>query len=130
MKIEPNNIYCGDSYDLIKNIPDKSIDLVYIDIPYLIEQHGYGISKLGERMKKCDDELMGKKESIKNKINELQEKMDRSSTHEEYEKYRVQKNNQQNKLNLLSTEDLTKGIDYKIFDELVRVMKYIYIYMV
>lgn len=30
----------GDSYKLIKDIPDKSIDLVYIDIPYLYQQHG------------------------------------------------------------------------------------------
>ena len=31
----------GDCYKLIKDIPDKSIDLVYIDIPYLYEG-GYG----------------------------------------------------------------------------------------
>ena len=30
-----NTIQLGDCYELIKNIPDKSIDLVYIDIPYL-----------------------------------------------------------------------------------------------
>jgi DNA modification methylase len=30
----------GDSYELIKDIPDKSVDLVYIDIPYLIGQGG------------------------------------------------------------------------------------------
>lgn len=34
MKIEPNNIYCGDCYELIKEIPDKSIDMCYIDPPY------------------------------------------------------------------------------------------------
>ena len=33
--VEPNNIYCGDCYKLVKQIPDKSVDLVYIDIPYL-----------------------------------------------------------------------------------------------
>ena len=27
----------GDAYELIKTIPDKSIDCVYVDIPYLIE---------------------------------------------------------------------------------------------
>lgn len=32
-----NNIICGDSYELIKNIPDNSIDLVVIDPPYLFD---------------------------------------------------------------------------------------------
>lgn len=32
-----NKITCGDSYELIKEIPDKSIDLVVTDPPYLIE---------------------------------------------------------------------------------------------
>lgn len=31
-----NKIYCGDSLELIKQIPDKSIDLVYTDPPYLL----------------------------------------------------------------------------------------------
>lgn len=35
--IELNKIYLGDSYELIKKIPDKSIDLVIIDPPYFIE---------------------------------------------------------------------------------------------
>lgn len=38
MKLEDmiNTIQLGDCYELIKDIPNKSIDLVYIDIPYLI----------------------------------------------------------------------------------------------
>lgn len=32
--IEPNNIYLGDCYNLIKDIPDKSIDLIITDPPY------------------------------------------------------------------------------------------------
>ena len=32
----------GDSYELIKDIPDNSIDLVYIDIPYQINYSGGG----------------------------------------------------------------------------------------
>lgn len=31
----------GDSYELIKDIPDKSVDLVYIDIPYEYESGGH-----------------------------------------------------------------------------------------
>lgn len=40
MKFEDmiNTITLGDSYKLIKDIPNKSIDLVYIDIPYLFNQ--------------------------------------------------------------------------------------------
>ena len=30
-------LYNGDCYEVIKDIPDKTIDLVYIDIPYLIK---------------------------------------------------------------------------------------------
>lgn len=38
-----NKITCGDSYKLIKEIPDKSIDLIYTDIPYEISvDHGAG----------------------------------------------------------------------------------------
>ena len=35
-----NTIQLGDCYELIKDIPDKSIDLVYIDIPYQYESGG------------------------------------------------------------------------------------------
>lgn len=35
-----NTIQLGNCYELIKDIPDKSIDLVYIDIPYLYEKGG------------------------------------------------------------------------------------------
>ena len=54
MKFEEmiNTIQLGDCYELIKDIPDKSIDLVYIDIPYLIEDGGCSSSPLSQRMKK------------------------------------------------------------------------------
>ena len=32
-----NKITCGDSYELIKGIPDKSIDLIITDPPYEIK---------------------------------------------------------------------------------------------
>ena len=35
-----NKIIHGDSYELIKKIPDKSVDLVIIDPPYFIENKG------------------------------------------------------------------------------------------
>lgn len=47
MKFEDmlNTITLGDSYELIKNIPDKSIDLVIIDPPYEMETRGAGFHK-------------------------------------------------------------------------------------
>lgn len=82
--IQPNNIYHGDCYKLIKEIPDKSIDLVYIDIPYLFKRGGGGDgSEIAKRIAK-----------LKNS----------------------------------DLKDIKDGINYSIFDELVRVMRYIYIW--
>lgn len=53
-----NTIVHGDSYELIKKIPDKSIDCIYTDIPYLYDQNGRGVkSKLARRVAKQKDEL-------------------------------------------------------------------------
>lgn len=76
-----NTIVLGDSYELIKKIPDNSIDCIYTDIPYLYIQGGVGNSELGKRMEKKKLEL---------------------------KKY-----------------NLEDGIDYKILNEFVRVMKHI-----
>lgn len=35
-----NKITCGDCYKLIKELPDKSVDCVYVDIPYLYDSGG------------------------------------------------------------------------------------------
>ena len=48
---EINNIYNVDSYKAIKEIPDKSIDLIYTDIPYLIEGGGSGQSEFENKWK-------------------------------------------------------------------------------
>ena len=87
MKIEPNNIYCGDCYELIKLMPDKSVDLIITDPPYEIEglhsgQHGIFKKRGGHRY---DQEML--------------------------------------------EAGLHKGIDLKILDEFVRVMKKINIYL-
>lgn len=34
MLIEPNNVYLGDCLELMKDIPDKSIDMILCDLPY------------------------------------------------------------------------------------------------
>ena len=38
MDIKPNNIYNVDCYKAIKELPDKSIDCIYVDIPYLYDK--------------------------------------------------------------------------------------------
>lgn len=83
-KFETNNIYNVDSYQAIKDIPDKSIDLIYVDIPYLITHGGAGCSPLSLRIQKISN---------------------------------------------VDLRDIRDGIDYSIFDEFCRIMKYIYIYI-
>ena len=59
MKLGPykiNEIYNEDSYISIKNIPDKSIDLIIIDPPYLIDKHGSG-GAFGAGVQKYHDEV-------------------------------------------------------------------------
>ena len=113
--IKPNNIYLGDCYELIKEIPDKSVDLVYTDIPYLFDSHGVGSSDLNKRITNRTVELM----SIDNRY-----KVSKGQTNAEA--LRIAKNIKNKQIGTTSLED---GIDYKIFDELCRVMKYIYIYI-
>lgn len=56
-KYELNNIYNEDSYKAIKDIPDNSVDCIYTDVPYLIDSGGKGLSNLGKRIYKRNDEL-------------------------------------------------------------------------
>ena len=54
MKFEDmiNTIQLGDCYELIKNIPDKSIDCIYVDVPYYYESGGYGNSDIAKQIAK------------------------------------------------------------------------------
>ena len=52
IKIEPNNIYLGDSYELIKQLPDKSIDLILTDPPYGIGMANGVITRFGSSPEK------------------------------------------------------------------------------
>ena len=58
MKFEDmiNTITLANSYELIKDIPDKSIDLIYTDIPYLFADGGFSNSPLSQRIKKLKQE--------------------------------------------------------------------------
>src|SRR5690554_4495525 len=53
-KYKLNEIYNEDSYKAIKDIPDKSVDCIYTDIPYLIESGGGGSSDLAKRINKIN----------------------------------------------------------------------------
>jgi site-specific DNA-methyltransferase (adenine-specific) len=81
-----NKITLGDSYDLIKELPDKSVDLIVTDPPYLIENTKAGG---GSELSK----------SIQNMNNEL------------------------------ANGTLTQGVDEKILDDFMRVMKVPNIYI-
>jgi len=56
--MEINKIYLGDCYKLIQQIPDKSIDCIYTDIPYLFSTGGStGGSILNKQINKIKQEL-------------------------------------------------------------------------
>lgn len=107
-RFETNNIYCEDSYKAICDIPDKSIDCIYTDIPYLYNQGGGGNSELGERTAKKRLELMGASDKYLNDNTTQKEAL------------RIAKNKKKQHLDFISIED---GIDYSILNEFVRIMK-------
>lgn len=41
-------LICGNCYEEIKKIPDKSIDLIIIDPPYLYDSGGGGTSRISK----------------------------------------------------------------------------------
>lgn len=57
-RFNKNQIYNEDCYKAIKDIPDKSIDLIITDPPYLIENtNAGGNSKLSSSIQNMNDEL-------------------------------------------------------------------------
>ena len=109
MKFEDmiNTIQLGDCYELIKNIPDKSIDLVYIDVPYAFTENGLNVGGgcFGTKKRNYHDEYA--KVAEDNTKSGLAKRKSSSS----------------------SLQEISYGIDYSILDELCRVMRYIYIYI-
>lgn len=55
--MELNKIYLGDAYELIKQIPDKSIDLIVTDPPYEFDSGGSSQSDFGQRKTKSNTEI-------------------------------------------------------------------------
>lgn len=63
-EIKENNVYLGDSYELIKSIKDKSIDCIYTDVPYLYDDHGEANeqkSDVAKRVNRLQRELKNQK---------------------------------------------------------------------
>ena len=57
-----NTIQLGNCYELIKNIPDKSIDCIYTDIPYDISYSGGGC--LQKNVKNAVKDMNKNKETL------------------------------------------------------------------
>lgn len=100
-----NKITCGDSYELIKQIPDKSIDLIYIDIPYDFDGNGGG----------------GVFGSKKRDYHKEYEKVSENTNATGLDKRKTKSNNE--------CESIAFGIDFTILDEFIRTMKAINIYI-
>ena len=56
-KYEINNIYCGDSYKAIKELPDKCIDLIVTDPPYELETEGSKENSISKTFANCNNQL-------------------------------------------------------------------------
>lgn len=54
-----DTITLGDAYKLIKEIPDKSVDLIVTDPPYEFDGRNHGSGILKDRTVKCFDEISG-----------------------------------------------------------------------
>lgn len=52
----PNNVYCVDAYQAIKHLPDKSIDLIYTDIPYEYDKKKHTGGMFGREKTKYHNE--------------------------------------------------------------------------
>lgn len=112
MKFEDmlNTITLGDSYKLIKDIPDKSIDCIYVDVPYLYETGGAGKSELSNRATKTRMTLLGAGKLYDNK---------KTPT----ENLRIAKNKKNASADLLNS-NITNGFDHKmVLKEFFRIMK-------
>lgn len=105
MKFEDmiNKITLGDSYKLIKDIPDKSIDLVIIDPPYQYTTGG-GAGCFGIRKRKYHDEYY---------------KVAKKTYRQNDDKIKNRK----------EIQHLSSGINFIILDELDRILKKINIYI-
>lgn len=147
--MELNKIYLGDAYELIKQVPDKSIDLIVTDPPYQFVDGGQGHSEIAERATRHRKEITSLDTEItkiysgggcfgtKNRnyhsqlgiTKERQTYLDyinKNGKDEESERLRIIANGVDNRDNIAF---VSKGIDNSILEEFCRVMKKINIYI-
>ncbi len=110
-----DSIYNVNCYKAIKDIPDNSIDCVYIDIPYEYTTGGTFDTDLGQRFFKRELELKCYDSKL---INNSDKKL--------HNLIRIDKYNAEKRLDQV---ELDNGINYSIFDDLCRVMKKINIFI-
>lgn len=112
-----NTIQLGDCYELIKDIPDKSIDLIIIDPPY---EYTTG----GQNNWVCDrpyhDEYM-KVATNKNEI--IKKYLDKGFSHKKASVWADKE------ISRLDIKHISSGFNYDLLDELDNKMKHIYIYI-
>lgn len=63
-----NKVTCGDCYELIKDLPYKSIDLIITDPPYELETEGSKENNISKSFSNCNNELKSIDEGIKPEI--------------------------------------------------------------
>lgn len=63
-----NKITCGDCYELIKELPDNSIDLIVTDPPYQLETEGSKENSISKTFANCNNELKDIDEGIRLEI--------------------------------------------------------------
>lgn len=157
-EFETNNIYLGDCYELIKKLPDKSVDLVIIDPPYEFCAGGNGSSEIAQRKFKQKEEMysldtkitkkkMGtgyqsgggcfgtKNRSYHSQLCTTDVSIARQKYLEYVEKYGVDEESERLSIianavdNRENTSFISEGFSNDILDELVRVMKKVNIYI-
>lgn len=113
--MELDKIYNADCYEKIKEIPDKSIDLIYTDIPYLYQTGGTSKTPMGDRRKKLNKQL-----------HNFNLKLFENSKTTKYNLIRCDKYHAQTRLDVVSMDS---GIDYSILNDFCRVLKKINIFI-
>lgn len=111
MKIQNNNIYLGDTYEIIKYVADKSIDLIITDPPYLYESSG-GAGAFGSNKRNYHDEYL--------------KLYKETGSSRETERLRISASKDKSRKDL---KHISNGFNISLLDELVRVMKKINIYI-
>lgn len=113
----------GDCLELLRELPDKSVDLVYTDVPYDIEGNGGG-GCFGEKKRDYHSEYYSVSNNKTQKLRDY---------HSEYIDTMLNPNasriSKTKSSSSSSIAEIAFGFDDNVLDELVRVMKKIYIYI-